>query len=166
MSSLDSINSTSIQEASSGSALQIAYTTALFRNPFDLIGAWAAPAIGASAHFAEPSFQTFQITGPDSMVLGYSFDDLGLSSGHFVEVWDALSPIELRTKMLRMACHFLVDMVPPSGLDEMLEKAADIREYYCSLANWSTPALPETVPVAVNPVITSYERESFSYPEE
>jgi hypothetical protein len=68
--------------------------------------------------------------------------------------------------MARMACHFLVDLTPASGLEEVLEKAAEIREYYCSLENWRMPALTGEAPVAVNPEVLSYVRESFTYSEE
>lgn len=122
--------------------------------------------VGGAALLVGPSFQTFQIAGVDSTLFGYSFDDSGSSGGHYVQVWDSLSPREMRATMLRMACHFLVDMVPTSGLDEMLEKTIELRDYYCSLANWSAPALIAPIPVAVAPVVARYERDSFSYPEE
>ncbi|MHB1674832.1 MAG: hypothetical protein ACYCSP_11370 [Acidobacteriaceae bacterium] len=68
--------------------------------------------------------------------------------------------------MLKMACHFMVDSTPASGMEEMLEKATEIRDYYCSLANWRAPALPETTSISVNPIVTSHEREPFTYTEE
>ncbi|MHB2007749.1 MAG: hypothetical protein ACYCOX_06840 [Acidobacteriaceae bacterium] len=68
--------------------------------------------------------------------------------------------------MLKMACHFMVDSTPALGMEEMLEKATEIRDYYCSLANWRAPALPETTSISVNPIVTSHEREPFTYTEE
>lgn len=83
-----------------------------------------------------------------------------------MQVWDSVSPEEIRAKMLRIACHVLVDHIPVSGLGEVLEKVSEIRDYYCSLANWRKPALAAAMPSVVAPVVARYERDSFSYPEE
>ena len=120
----------------------------------------------ANIRFVTPAIQAFQIGGDGSTLYGYRVDDPGAKSGHFVQAWDSLDPRELQVKMVRMACHFLVDLTPVSGLDEVLEKAEEIREYYCSLENWRMPALSGETPIAVNSEIVSQVRESFTYSEE
>jgi hypothetical protein len=113
-----------------------------------------------------PSVQAYQIVNADSATLGYSIEEPGSNSGHFVRIIGSPDPDELKSRVLRFACNFLVDLTPIEGLQELLERASEIREYYCSLANWQMPALAEPKTVPVNPSISSYERASFSYPEE
>jgi hypothetical protein len=120
---------------------------------------------GANIRFVTPAVQAFQVGAGGSTIYGYSVNAPGARSGHFVQAWDSIDPQELQAKLARMACHFLVDLTPASGLDEVLEKAAEIREYYCSLENWHTPALAKEVSVAFNPEIATYVRDSFSYSE-
>ena len=116
--------------------------------------------------FLTPSFQTFQIASIDSTVLGYSVEDMESNGGHFIEVGSSLTQDQAQTTMLRLACHILIDFIPTSGLNEVMERAIEIRDYYCSLANWRSPALPQASSIAVNPDVTSYERDSFTYTEE
>jgi hypothetical protein len=112
--------------------------------------------------------QVFQLVNESSSLLGYSLQDAGNNSGHFVTTtgFPKTDPAELQTRVLRLACHVMVDMTPDKGLQEMLEKASEIREYYCSLANWKPTLLTTEATVAVNPAVTSYEREPFTFLEE
>ena len=169
MSSLGSFNSISTPEASSDSVSQNGYSLAL--SPWMYNASLGQPdesilhADVTNIRFVTPAIQTFQIDADGSTLYGYRVDDPGVRSGHFVQAWDSLDPRELQAKMARMACHFLVDLTPTSGLNEVMEKTAEIREYYCSLENWRMPALTEESSVAINPVIVSYERDSFTYSE-
>jgi hypothetical protein len=170
MSSLDWTNSIDTPGASSGSLSQIDYSIALSPWKFDGSFTWPEGEIAlndvANIRFVTPAVQTFQIGATGSTLYGYSVNDPGIRSGHFVQAWDSIDPRELQAKMARMACHFLIDLTPATGLEEVLEKAAEIREYYCSLENWRMPALPAVASVDFNPEIATSQRESFSYPEE
>jgi hypothetical protein len=110
----------------------------------------------------------FQIGSNGSTLYGYSIEDFGARSGHFWQAWawDLLDSQELQVKMARMACHFLVDLTPSPGLEEVLEKTAEIREYYCSLESPSLPVFAEEVSVAVNSEVLTHVRDSFTYSEE
>lgn len=140
------------------------------RSPFDRLEnwneAWIPQLSAVDTHFVTPAFHAFQSVDDDSTLFGYNLEDVGIRSGHFVRAWDPIDPAELQGKILKMACHLVVDLTPTAGLQEMLEKATEIRDYYCSLANWQKPAITEDTSVAVNPAVASYEREPFSYPEE
>jgi hypothetical protein len=110
--------------------------------------------------------QVFQLSNDSSTLLGYSLQDAGNNSGHFLATGFDTDAAELQTRMLRLACHVTVDMTPDKGLQEVLERASEIREYYCSLANWKPTPLTTESTVEVNPVVTSYEREPFTFLEE
>jgi hypothetical protein len=127
---------------------------------------WVSDLPFGDPRFTIPSFQTYQIVGASSTTLGYSFNDPGASGGHFVQVFGSPDPEQVKARMLNFACHFLVDLTPVDGLQELLEKTSEIRDYYCSLANWQVPAAADPIPVSVNPLVARYERASFSYPEE
>jgi hypothetical protein len=170
MSSLDSTNLISTPEASSDSASQIGYSLALSPWTFDVsLGdrdELITRANGANIRFVTPAIQTFEIGASGSMIYGYTIDDPGVRSGHFVQTLDSLDPQVVQAKIARMACHFMVDLTPASGLEEVLEKTMEIREYFCSLENWRRPALAAETSVAANPGVVSYERDPFTYSEE
>jgi hypothetical protein len=170
MSFFDSIGSTNTQEASSGSVLPIDSITALSRFPFDRFSnwteVWTPSGWTPDIHLVTPALQAFQIVGGNSTLLGYSLEDTRTNSGHFVLTGNPTDENELQARMLKLACHLVVDLTPEKGLREMLDKATEIREYYCSLANWQTPAIADEPSVTVNPGVVSYEREPFSHPEE
>jgi hypothetical protein len=142
----------------------------LNRYPFDKCSswneAWIPPVLAPGIDLVAPALQTFQIVGDNSTLLGYSLEDVSANSGHFVLTGYQMDQSELQARMLKMACHLVIDLTPEKGLQEMLEKTTEIREYYCSLANWHMPVLEEGTSIAVNPGVVSYEREPFSYSEE
>lgn len=121
---------------------------------------------GPSIRFVTPAIQTFEFGESGSKIYGYTIDDPGVRTGHFVRTWDSLDRKEVQAKIARMACHFLVDLTPASGLEEMLEKTTEIREYHCSLEGWQLPAISSEVSVAANPEVASFVRDSFSFSEE
>ena len=121
---------------------------------------------GSVIRFVTPAIQTFEIGTGSSTIYGYTIDDPDARSGHFVYSVDSLDPQVVQAKIARMACHFLVDLTPASGLEEVLEKTTEIREYYCSLDSWHRPALAAETSVTANPGVASYVRESFTYSEE
>jgi hypothetical protein len=83
-----------------------------------------------------------------------------------MQVGNELISTEAQSVILKMACHLLVDLTPATGLEELLEKAAEIRDYYCSLANWTGPAISQTGSIKASPIVKSFERDSFAYAEE
>lgn len=166
MSSLDSTNSISTPGVYSGSASPIDYSIAL--SPWTL-SATSAPSEGlvdedswTNIRFVTPAIQTFQIGGSGSTIYGYTVDDPDVTSGHFVYATDSLNPEVVRVNFARMACHFLVDLTPATGLEEVLEKTTEIREYYCSLEGWQRPALAAETSVAANPEVRSFVRDPFT----
>ncbi len=112
--------------------------------------------------FVTPAIHTFQIEGSGSTIYGYAIDDPRARSGHFVHAWDPFEPQVVQATIARLACHFLVDLTPASGLEEVLEKTNEIREYYGSLEGWRSPVIAAEVSVAVNPEVESYVRDSFT----
>lgn len=111
-------------------------------------------------------FQTYRIETGDSTVVGYSLDADMERGHHFVRLLDSLTQEQRDSKLLRFACHYLIDATPDSGLHEMLEKVAEMKEYYCSLQNWRAPALPRVASLGTATVSDSFERAPFSYSEE
>jgi hypothetical protein len=113
-----------------------------------------------------PQIQSYQIDLADSSLLGYTFDAYGETGSHSVQVLSSWSDAERSARLMRMACHFLVDSTPDEGVIELFEKTQEITQYYCSLANWAQPSLPAVTDLGMSVVAESYERESFAFPEE
>ena len=162
MYSKDWTNSMDTPEVSSAFASQIVSTPAWSLQRFDLCD-MQVPSTGG---IIQSVFQTYRIETGDSTVVGYSLDAEMEQGRHFVRLLDSLTQEQRDAKLLRFACHYLVDATPDSGLHEVLEKVSEMKEYYCSLQNWHAPALPPVTSLETATISNSFERAPFSYPEE
>jgi hypothetical protein len=139
---------------------------ALPDSQFELIGGYMSLPFCSAPLVIEPTLHTFQIELDQSTLVGYSYGEDEAKSGHYIHMTASLDPDLLRARMLKLACHFMVDFTPASGLEEMLEKSIEVRDYYTSLQNWVPTPLPNPEPVMFSPVSAVYEREGFSFSEE
>ena len=132
----------------------------------DFCWSFNPPLTQSNIKLVTPELTAFQYDAAGGTLYGYTIDNLHAKTAHFIHTLETFDPNEVKLKLARMACHLLIDLTPSQGLEEMAGKVAEIRDYYCSVADWQRPALGPEISVPFNPAMVTYQREPFVLSEE